>query len=70
MSRKDQTLRIVAQLDVSPADADRWRQCKGNITRMMDGLGLAPIELESNVRAPEERSRMALRHVRFGLGVE
>jgi hypothetical protein len=71
MSRKDQLLRILAQLhghfasdDVSPADADRWRQLKRSIVRMMEGLGLARIELESD--APEVRK--VRQHVRFGLG--
>ena len=47
MSRKYQTLRIIAQLDglfaaddCSPADADRWKELKRHIIRMKDGLDL------------------------------
>jgi hypothetical protein len=55
--------------DCSPADADRWRELKRHILRMLDGLGLAHIELESGA-ATEEMKRKALQHVRFGLGEE
>jgi hypothetical protein len=47
MSRRDQTLRIVAQLDglfarddVSPAGQDRWQELKRHITRMRSSLSL------------------------------
>jgi hypothetical protein len=40
MAKRDQVLRIIAQLDglfaaddCSPADADRWRELKRHITR-------------------------------------
>jgi hypothetical protein len=73
MSRKDQLLRILAALDghfaaddCSPADADRWRQLKRHIVRMKDALDLARIELDR--KAPEPSN--ALKHVRWGLGVE
>jgi hypothetical protein len=53
MSRKDQLLRILAQLDkhfaaddCSPADADRWRELKRHIVRFKDALDLARIELD------------------------
>jgi hypothetical protein len=78
MSRKDQLLRILAQLDkhfaaddCSPADQDRWRELKRHIVRMKDGLDLARIELESLKRgAPQTKEivRKALQHVMFGLG--
>jgi hypothetical protein len=75
LSRKEQLLRILAVLDrhfaaddVSPADADRWRELKRHIVRMKDGLDLARMELESDARPAEERARKALAHVRFGLG--
>jgi hypothetical protein len=78
MSRKDPLLRILAALDghfaaddVSPADADRWRELKRHITRMKDGLDLARIELESLERgAPQTKEIVGkvLEHVRFGLG--
>jgi hypothetical protein len=73
MSRKDQLLRILAALDghfaaddCSPADADRWRELKRHIARMKDALDLARIELDR--KAPETST--ALKHVRWGLGVE
>jgi hypothetical protein len=78
MARRDQLLRILAVLDghfaaddMSPADADRWRELKRHITRMKDGLDLARIELESLERgAPQTKEIVgkALQHVRFGLG--
>jgi hypothetical protein len=47
MSRNDQTLRIIAQLDghfrsddVSLADADGWKELKRHITRMRSSLSL------------------------------
>jgi hypothetical protein len=55
--------------DISPADADRWRELKRHIIRVKDGLGLARIELESGARLPEGAVRKALQHVRFGLGL-
>jgi hypothetical protein len=71
----DQLLRLMAHMDshfdaadVSPADRDDWKALKRQILRMQDALGLASIELESDVRPSEERARMALQHVRFGLG--
>jgi hypothetical protein len=67
--------RIIAQLDshfsadhVPSADANNWLELRRALIRMKDGLGLARIELESDVRPPEERIQMALKHVRFGLG--
>jgi hypothetical protein len=73
MSRNDQLLRILAQLDgvfaaddISPTDADRWRQLKRHIARMKDALDLARIELDRKVPEPSK----ALRHVRWGLGVD
>ena len=78
MARRDQLVRILAALDghfaaddISPADADRWRELKRHITRMKDGLDLTRIELESLERgAPQTKDivRKALQHVRFGLG--
>ena len=72
----DQLFRILSALDghfraddCSPADADRWRELKRHILRMLDGLGLAHIELETGA-ATEEMKRKALQHVRFGLGEE
>jgi hypothetical protein len=72
----DQLFRILSALDghfraddCSPADADRWRELKWHILRMLDGLALAHIELESGA-ATEEMKRKALQHVRFGLGEE
>jgi hypothetical protein len=73
MSRKDQLLRIMAALDghfaaddCSLAEADRWRQLKRHIVRMKDALDLARIELDR--KAPEPSN--ALKHVRWGLGLE
>jgi hypothetical protein len=82
MSRKDQLLRILAQLDghfaadkrrepwrcdnCSPADADRWRALKRHIARTKDALDLARIELERT--APE--TGKALDHIQWGLGAE
>jgi hypothetical protein len=73
MSRKDQLLRILAQLDehfdaddCSPAYADRWRELKRHIVRSKDALDLARIELDRS--SPD--AGMALKHVRWGLGVE
>ena len=43
-------------------------ELKRQVTRMMDGLGLARVELETDVRPAKERARMALKHVKFGLG--
>ena len=68
MSRKDQLLRILAQLDkhfdddgCSPADQDRWRELKRYIVRFKDALDLARIELDR--KAPEPSK--ALKHVRW-----
>jgi hypothetical protein len=73
MSRKDQQLRILAQLDkhfaaddCSPADQDRWRELKRHILRMKDALDLARIELDRSAPEPAK----ALKHVGWGLGVE
>jgi hypothetical protein len=70
MSRKDQPLRILAQLDkhfaaddCSLADADRWRELKRHIVRMKDALDLAGIELDR--KAPEPSK--ALEYVQWGL---
>jgi hypothetical protein len=48
----DQVLRIVAQLDglfaaegCSPADADRWRELKRHVTRMLSSLILVATSL-------------------------
>ena len=74
MSRKEQLSRIIAQLDrhftgdAFPADADRWREAKRRLIRALDGLDLARAELESGARQPEEKARVALLHVLFGLG--
>jgi hypothetical protein len=74
VSRKDQLSRILPQLDrhfadgdAFPADADRWREAKRRLIRALDGLDLARVELESSVRPPEEKMRVALLHVLFGL---
>jgi hypothetical protein len=71
MSRKDQLLRILAQLDkhfaaddCSPADADRWRELKRHIVRFKDALDLARMELDRTTPEPAK----ALKHVRWGLG--
>jgi hypothetical protein len=72
---KHELLQAMAQLDghfaaddASSADAGSWVTVKWYLIRMLDGLGLARLELESDVRSPEEQVRVALRHVRFGLG--
>ena len=71
MSRKDQLLRILAQLDkhcaaddYSPAAADRWRGLKRHTARMKDGLDLAWIELDGTA----QDANNALRHVGYALG--
>src|SRR5215471_17590314 len=58
----DQLFRILSTLDghfraddCSPADADRWRELKRHILRMLDGLGLAHIELETAPRPRRDR---------------
>ena len=73
MSRKDQLLRILAQLDghfaddgIAPANQDRWRELKRHVARMKDALDLARIELD---RTTPDAGK-ALQHVRWGLGVE
>ena len=73
MSRRDQLLPILAQLDghvadddCSSVDADRWRAEKHHIARMKDALDLARIELE---RMAPERGQGAQSHS-VGLGVE
>jgi hypothetical protein len=73
--KRDQLYRILASLnghfspaDISPADADQWRELKRLILRMKDGLGLARLELESG-SVTAETARKALKHVHFGLGL-
>jgi hypothetical protein len=41
---------------------------KRQLIRMLAGLDLARVELESGVRPPEEKVRVAPLHVLFGLG--
>jgi hypothetical protein len=72
---RHELLQAMAQLDghfatddASPANAGSWVTVRWYLIRMLDGLGLARLELESNVRSPEEQVRMALQHVRSGLG--
>jgi hypothetical protein len=72
--KRDQLFRIIAQLDglfaaddISPADADRWRELKKYIVRMKDGLDMARIEVCSRPLT-EELARTIERHVEFGLG--
>jgi hypothetical protein len=72
---KHELLQAMAQLDghfaaddVSPTDAGSWVTVRWYLIRMLDGLGLARLELESDVRSPEEQVRIALRLIRFGLG--
>jgi hypothetical protein len=71
----DRLFRIIARLDahfsadnVLSADANNWLELRHAFIRMKDGLSLARVELESDVRPPEERMQRALKHVRFGLG--
>jgi hypothetical protein len=70
---KDELFRTLVVLDghlraddVSPADANTWKELRHHLVRMQDGLGLARLELESDVRPPEERVRKALQHCGLG----
>jgi hypothetical protein len=79
MSRKDQTLRIVAQLDglfasddVSPADQDRWKELKRQITRMRSSLSLVATSIakmrELGMPMTDDEARKLENYARFGLG--
>jgi hypothetical protein len=79
VSRKDQLLRIVAQLgghfagdDQPPVDAERSRELKRHIARMLGALALIDMTLRDERTAPSERSEQMVRkieeHARFGLG--
>jgi hypothetical protein len=80
MSRKDQLLRIMAALDghfaaddCSPADADRWREMKRQVTRMRSSLSLVATSIakmrELGMPMTDDEARKIEGYVRFGLGV-
>jgi hypothetical protein len=78
-AKRDQLFRIIAKLDghfaaddVSPADADRWRELKRHIVRMKDGLDLVATELraqhERGIPLTDDAARKLEGYARFGLG--
>ena len=80
MAKRDQVLRIIAQLDglfaaddCSPADADRWRELKRHITRMRSSLSLVATSIakmrELGIPMTDDEARQIERYTRFGLGV-
>jgi hypothetical protein len=79
MSRKDQLLRIMAVLDghfaaddISPADADRWRELKRHVIRMKDALDLVHTTLreerERGIPLSADTASKLEGYARFGLG--
>jgi hypothetical protein len=82
VSKRDQLLRIVTQLDGhfaaadhTPVDVDRWRELKGHIARMLGALFLIDITLRDERERgiplsdlSEEMVRKIEKHARFGLG--
>ena len=80
MAKRDQVLRIIAQLgrlfaadDCSPADADRWRELKRHITRMRSSLSLVATSIakmrDLDIPMTDDEARKIERYTRFGLGV-
>ena len=80
MAKRDQVLRIIAQLDGlfaaddrSPADVDRWRELKRHITRMRSSLSLVATSIakmrELGIPMTDDEARKIERYTRFGLGV-
>jgi hypothetical protein len=76
--KRDQTLRIVTQLDglfasddVSPADADRWQELKRHITRMRTSLDLVVTSIskmrELGIPMTDDEARKVEGYARFGL---
>jgi hypothetical protein len=79
MAKRDQLLRIIAQLDglfesedVSPADADRWRELKRHITRMRTSLDLVATYIaklrELGMPMTDDEAHKIEGYARFGLG--
>jgi hypothetical protein len=77
--KRDQLLRIIAQLDglfaaddCSPADADRWQELKRHITRLRDALLLVETTLreerERGIPLTADTGRKLEGYARFGLG--
>jgi hypothetical protein len=77
MAKRDQLLRIIAQLDglfasddVSPADKDRWKELKRHVTRMRSSLGLVVTSIskmrELGMPMTDDEARKIEGYARFG----
>jgi hypothetical protein len=77
--KRDQVLRIIAQLDglfasddVSPADADRWKELKRHITRMRTSLDLVATSIAKmrklGTPMTDDEARKIEGYARFGMG--
>jgi hypothetical protein len=78
--KRDQLLRIIAQLDrlfeaddCLPADADRWREMKRQFTRMRSSLSLVATSIakmrERGMPLTDDEAPKIEFYARFGLGV-